>query len=82
MRHKDCEVFLKCDGRVLEEYATDIDGDRISCYVASEAEKVSGFAACGVVCGHDCDVRACIWARHSLYEVSTTRLPGLASIPR
>ena len=65
MRHKDCEVFLKCDGRVLEEYATDIDGDHISCYVASEAEKVSGFAACGVACGRDCDTRACTWARHS-----------------
>ena len=43
MRHKDCEVFLKCDGRVLDEYDTEMNGDCMSCYVASEAGKVSGF---------------------------------------
>ncbi|KZT71926.1 hypothetical protein DAEQUDRAFT_755452 [Daedalea quercina L-15889] len=40
MRHRDFEFFIECNDRVLEEYATEIDGTVINCYVISEAGKL------------------------------------------
>ncbi|TFY64528.1 hypothetical protein EVJ58_g2561 [Rhodofomes roseus] len=39
MRHRDCEVHITCDGRTLDEYNVEVEGNVVECYVASEAGK-------------------------------------------
>ncbi|KAH9933758.1 uncharacterized protein B0H18DRAFT_981897 [Fomitopsis serialis] len=39
MKHRDCQIFIKCDGKVLDEHDVQVEDTVISCYIASEAGK-------------------------------------------
>ncbi|TFY64521.1 hypothetical protein EVJ58_g2558 [Rhodofomes roseus] len=40
MKYRDCEIYIACDGRPLDEYDVQVEGNVIECYVASESGKV------------------------------------------
>jgi len=40
MRHRDCEIFITCDGKALEEYNVQVEGNVAECYIASESDKI------------------------------------------
>jgi len=40
MRHRNLEVLIECDGRVLEEYNVQVKESIYECYIASEPDKV------------------------------------------
>ncbi|KAH9933753.1 uncharacterized protein B0H18DRAFT_1115135 [Fomitopsis serialis] len=40
MRHRDCEIAITCDGKRLEEYNVQVEGNVAECYIASESDKV------------------------------------------
>lgn len=44
MRYRDYDVHIECGGSTLEEYSVQAedDGRTISCWIPSEAGKVSG----------------------------------------